>query len=139
MKRCLFVLLVLTISTGQAQTKATMEDAVRTVIKAFADARNSHDGQAAASQYSEDGEWIQNHATAVIRGGEDLAKLWGSLPGHVDRTISSIEFPGPNIAVVRVATQYGPPQGLHSEVFILVNDDYRDPSNWKIRIHQTLD
>jgi ketosteroid isomerase-like protein len=110
---------------------------VRRFIKAFADARNLHDGPAVAALYSENGEWLQNHGTEVVRGREALSRLWGGVTRTVERTVSSIEFPGPNIAIVRVATKYEPPTGLHSEVFVLVLDPTK--TNWEIHVHQTLD
>jgi hypothetical protein len=53
---------------------------------------------------------------------------------HVGRTISSIDFPGPSIALVHGSGDYGPSMGIHAEVFVLVRED----SGWKIRIHQTV-
>jgi len=139
MHRSIFLLLTLSVFSLQAQIQGTREDAVRILINAFADARNAHDGDSVAALYSEDGEWLQNHGTAVVRGRAALSRLWGSATGHVDRTISSIEFPGPNIAVVRVSTEYGPPIGNHAEVFVLVTEDTKSLTNWRIHIHQTLD
>ena len=40
--------------------------------------------------------------------------------------------------MVKASTQYGPPIGLHSELFVLVNENMIAP-NWKIRLHQSLD
>jgi uncharacterized protein (TIGR02246 family) len=139
MKGIPLFLLTLTVFAAQAQTQTAKEDRVRRLITAFAEARNGNDGNAVAAFYSEDGEWIQNHATATVHGRVALAQFWSQAQraqAHVDRAILSIEFPGTNIAIVRVSTQYGPPVGLHSEVFVLVDES---ALIWKIRIHQTLD
>jgi hypothetical protein len=54
--------------------------------------------------------------------------------GQVQRTISSIEFPCDNIAVVRVITQYDDSRGRHLEAFVLVKDN----GKWSIRVHQSI-
>ena len=143
MQKFIVFLLAVIVSAGQAQTQATREDAVRTFIKTFTDARNAHDGDSVAALYEEDGEWIKlGTSTRVVRGRADLAKLWSSVTGHVDRTVSSIEFPAPNIAVVRVSGQCYPDTGvtgLHPEVFVLVNENSATSPTWRISLHQTLD
>ena len=146
MQRFIVFLVAVIVSVGHAQTQATKEDGVRAFIKTFADARNAHDGDSAAALYTEAGEWIKvgtwSTWTMVVRGRADLAKLWSGVTGHVDRTVSAIEFPGPNIAVVRVSGQYYPDTGttgLHPEVFVLVNENSATSPNWRICIHQTLD
>jgi uncharacterized protein (TIGR02246 family) len=111
------------------------ESSIRTLIKSFADARNAHDGAAAAALYSEDGEWFAPNGENVVHGHQALADLWGRLPGRVERTVQSIDFPGPTIAVVRVITQYAEPISRHHETFIAVKAD----GKWRIRIHQSVD
>jgi uncharacterized protein (TIGR02246 family) len=131
---------------AQDQAQQLREEPVRALIKAFADARNAHDGQAVAALYSEDGEWISaGFPTPAhgVSGRAELSTMWGLVTAKVDRTISSIDFPSPNIAVVRVATQFEAPIGRHSEVFILVNEGVKHPASpdvgtWKIRVHQTI-
>jgi hypothetical protein len=54
----LIVALGLPFGVAQDQAKQLREEPVWALIKAFADARNAHDGQAVAAVYSEDGEWI---------------------------------------------------------------------------------
>lgn len=136
MQRLLCVLFVLVFFNpqGSAQDQQAQDVPVRTLIRAFADARNTHDGQAVAVLYSEDGEYISSMGT-FASGQAALSKVWSSVSGHVDRTISRIDFPGENIAVVHVDVQHGPQIGLHHEVFILV----REWQTWRIRIHQTTD
>jgi uncharacterized protein (TIGR02246 family) len=107
---------------------------VRSIIHDFAVGRNTQDGTKVAALYAEDGEWIAIGGTNRLRGRDALARLWGSLKGHVDRTVQSVEFPGPNIAVVRAAAQNEPPNGLFHEVFVLVQEDH----HWLIKVHQTL-
>jgi uncharacterized protein (TIGR02246 family) len=121
-------------SMGQSQAPLGSEESIRTVIRTFADARNSHDGQTVANLYSEDGEWIASNGR-TIRGRPGLADLWGSLEGKVQRTVESIDFAGPNIAVARVVTQYLEPIGRHHETFIFV----KETGAWKIRVHQSVD
>lgn len=143
MQRFIVILLAVIVSAGHAQTQAASDGAVRAFIKTFADARNAHEGDSAAAMYSEDGEWLNTGIPpAVIRGRAELAKLWSRLKGHVDRTVSGIEFPGPNIAVVRVSCQYYPDTGttgLHHEVFVLINENSTTSPNWRICVHQSLD
>lgn len=133
----MFSILAVLVFSGEAQIQTSREDSIRGFIKAFADARNLHDGDVVAAMYSENGEWLQNHGTQVVRGRAALSRLWSSVTGHVDRRVSSIEFPGTNIAIVKVAAEYAPPIGLRSEVFVLVSDGTK--TNWEIHIHQTLD
>ena len=121
-------------SIGESQTSQDREESIRTVIRTFADARNSHDGRTVANLYSEDGEWIASDGRTV-RGRPALAELWGGLEGKVQRTVEAIDFAGPNIAVARVATQYWEPIGRHYEIFIFV----KEAGIWKIRIHQSVD
>jgi uncharacterized protein (TIGR02246 family) len=123
----------------EGQQREQREMAVRSLIKEFADARNAHDGNRVAALYSEGGIWMQHDAVAIVSSREELARMWGGLPGHVERTITSIDFPGQNIAVVKVRTDYAPPTGPgHSEVFIVTNERRGSEVDWKIRIHQTL-
>ncbi len=117
-----------------AQPHQTEEPLIRTVITVFANARNARDGDAAAALYSEDGEWISAHGY-VVRGKAALVTLWGGVTGQVQRTIESIDLAGPNIAVVRVTTQYEEPVGRHHEVFILVKLNEK----WNIRVHHSGD
>ncbi len=141
MQRLIVALLAFTVLAGHAQTPANREDAIRAFIKTFGDARNAHDGNSVAALYTEDGEWIQNDELTRVRGRANLAKLWNGITGHVDRTINAIEFPGPDIATVRVSCQYHPDTGitgLHSEVFVLVNESVTKSPNWRIFVHQTL-
>jgi hypothetical protein len=71
----------------------------------------------------------------IVKGRVALADMWSKVEGQVERTVKSVEFPGGEIAVVRVATQYAEPIGLHSEIFVFV----RESGKWRIRVHQTLD
>ncbi len=123
--------------------RQTKEADVRALISQFAEVRNAHDGNAVAALYTTDGEWLQNEGTARVYGRPNLAKWWGSLTGHVDRKISSIEFPGTDIAVVHVILQEEGHNEQHSEVFILIDtllDTWINKSGhgWRIKIHQTL-
>jgi uncharacterized protein (TIGR02246 family) len=132
-----FCLLAVVAFACQAQTThETNEDAIRKLISTFSMARNAHDGKAVAALYTEDGEWMTNNVANAVRGRAALTKLWNEVKGSVDRKISSIDFSGSNVAIVHVTTQYEAPIGLHSEMFVLVNDG---PGGWKIKIHQTLD
>src|SRR5947207_394633 len=122
-------------AVGTTQTRQAEEESIRTLIKTFAEARNSHDGQTIAGMYSVDGEWISSAGYYSVRGRPALAKLWGNLPGQVQRTIESIDLAGSNIAVVRVVTQYWEPIGRHHEIFVFV----KAGAAWEIRVHQTVD
>jgi uncharacterized protein (TIGR02246 family) len=114
----------------------TDEQSIRDLIQTFADARNRGNGAAVASLYSEDGEWIPSSPSGIpTKGHAALTKLWTNLPGKVERTIQSIEFPSSRLAVVRVATQYAAPIGRHNEVFVLV----KEVNLWRIRVHHTAD
>jgi len=111
------------------------ETSVRALIRKFADLRNAHDGKAVAELYTEDGEWAGPNGEGGVRGREDLAGLWGNVPGQVERTIQSVEFPGGNLALVRVTVQYPEPIGRHHEAFIAVKEN----GAWFIRIHRSVD
>jgi uncharacterized protein (TIGR02246 family) len=111
------------------------ESAVRQFMRKFADTRNSHDGSAVAALYSEDGEWLGG---GRAHGRAALTELWtrvAASPVTAERTIQSLEFPGPNLAVVRNIVTYSNDSGRHHETMILVKED----GAWKIRVHQTLD
>jgi len=111
------------------------DEKVRALIGKFADARNAHDGDGVAALYAEDGEWFGPQGQPAVRGRQALATLWGNLPGQVGRTIQAVDFPGGNIAVVRVTTQYAEPIGRHHETFVAVKEN----GTWHIRIHQSVD
>jgi uncharacterized protein (TIGR02246 family) len=121
---------------GNGQSVPRDEERIRTLITDFANARNAHDGQAAAAKYSEDGEWIATGGLSTVKGRVALSQLWGGVEGQVQRTVEAIAFPAPNIATVRVATQYAEPIGLHHEVFVVVKDSWTN--QWSIRVHQTI-
>jgi uncharacterized protein (TIGR02246 family) len=130
----LLVCMVLGCTAVNAQPPSQPDQAaVRALIKAFADARNAHDVVSVVALYADEGVWI-SETGGQVRGRAGLLKLWNGVSGHVDRTISSIDFPAPHIAVVRVATQYADARGLHSEAFILVEEN----GFWKIRIHESI-
>ena len=132
------VLAIVHAVNGQAQLPNVEEQSIRALIKTFADARNAHDGEAVAALYSEDGQWIAADGVKIVRGRAALAALWASVPGQVQRTIQSVDFPSNNIAVVRVVTQYEEPIGRHGETFIVVKEYGKDLGQWKIRVHQTV-
>jgi uncharacterized protein (TIGR02246 family) len=121
------------IVTGFTRNYVSDVNSIRALVKAFADARNARDGNAAAAVYSEDGEWLSEDGHPV-RGRPLLASLWGSVTGQVQRTISSIDFPSDNLAVVRVETQYDDSRGRHLEAFVFVKND----GKWSIRVHQSI-
>ena len=108
------------------------ESAVRSLITTFADARNAHDGPGAAALYSEDGE-LRGPTGSRIAGRPGLAKVWSGVTGQVERTIQSVDFPGTNIAIVHVATQYTNTE-RRNEIFIVVKEQL----NWNIWVHQTV-
>jgi uncharacterized protein (TIGR02246 family) len=134
MRQTLFrAALLLTATSLGAQTS---EQAIRNLIRTFADARNAGNGAAVAALYSEDGEWIPSNNGVRARGSAALTRLWTNLPGKVQRTVQSIDFPSDRIAVVRVATLYDDPaKGLHHEVLVLVRQD----DQWRIKVHHTVD
>src|SRR6185369_11134910 len=127
-------LLCVTQGTGQDQ-QGRREAGVRAVIAKFADLRNTNDLQALVGLYANDAESIGPTGALFARGRPALLEMWSrqvKSVDHVDRTISKIDFPGPNIAVVHVSCQNPPPIGIHEEVFIMVNEN----ENWKILINQ---
>ena len=130
----LLIAAVLVPMSGAVQNSRSDYESIRALVRAFADARNAHDGGAVAALYAEDGEWISEAQDLHVKGRAELASMWGKLTGEVERSIQTIDLPGPNIAVVRVDTQYGEPTGLHHEAFIL--SKYR--GEWRIQIHQSL-
>ena len=129
-----FVWTIALAASSGGQSASDDEESVRTLIKTFADARNAHDGHAVAALYSEEGEWISANGY-FVHGRPALVGLWNGVTGQVQRTIQSIDFAGPNIAVVRVGTQYAEPIGRHSETFILI----KVRGSWSIRLHQSVD
>jgi len=62
--------------------------------------------------------------------------MWDGVPGHVERTIQSLDFPSGNIAVVLVTAQFAEPVVRRHETFIAV----KESGSWYIRVHrQTAD
>ena len=118
---------------GNAQVPQADKLSIAARVRTFADARNAHDGTTVAALYSVDGEYISTEGNSV-RGRAELAKLWSSVTGQVRRTVESVEFAGPNIALVRVNMLY-PDIGEHHETFVFVKAGAR----WEIRVHQTVD
>jgi uncharacterized protein (TIGR02246 family) len=108
------------------------EAAVRSLITKFADARNAHDGSAAAALYAEDGELLSANGNSAV-GRAALAKIWSGVSGHVERTIQSVDFPGTNIAIVHAAAQYTDTV-RGNEAFVVVKEHLK----WSIWVHQTL-
>ncbi len=107
------------------------ERAVRAVIQKFADARNAHDGKAAAATYTSDGEYL---SSPQARGQDELAALWGRMRGYVRRTVTGVEFTAPRTATARVKAQFfdAPNLAAVAEVFVVVSDGHE----WKIRSHR---
>lgn len=109
------------------------DETVRAVITRFADARNAHDGNAAAAAYAPDGEYVNPVGpTRKVKGRAALAALWGALPGQVQRKIEAVEFITANIAVAHVVAEFSEPTSTLKETFVVV----RDGSEWKIQIHE---
>jgi uncharacterized protein (TIGR02246 family) len=113
------------------------DSALRSLITKFANARNAHDGEAAADTYAEDEEYF-NVSGGRVRGHAALAALWCCMKTTEPavRTVRSIEFVAGNVAIVRVtATFRGPeypgPTTLN-EMFVVIRDD----GQWKIRVHE---
>ena len=106
---------------------------VRALIEQFARLRNTHDGAGVAALYAENGQWISMRG-ASLHGREGLTQLWSQVPGMVKRTVEAVDFPGPNVAQVRVLMQ-DESTTQHHEFFILVKEN----RNWAIQVHQTLD
>ena len=130
----ILVLSAFLIVGARAQSVSYDEQSVRSLIQRFAEQRNAHNGVTVAALYSLDGEWISSDGR-VIQGRPDLVRLWNAVQGQVQRTIDSVQFLGPNIAEVRVTTQYWEPLGRHHEVFVLS----KHSGLWKIRLHQSVD
>lgn len=107
----------------------------RTLIRAFADARNAHNGAAVAALYSDDGAYLGPDGVGV-HGRPALMETWTTVPaGEVQRTVQSVDFPSPNSAVVRVAVKFPDSFGLHHETFLVIKDD----GAWSIHLHQFVD
>ena len=121
---------------NQATALDPEEAAVRSLITKFADARNAHDGPAAAALYSEDGELLSANGSSVV-GRPSLAKIWSGVSGHVERTIQSVDFHGANIAIVHVAakaTDSLQADALrYNEAFVVVKEHLK----WYIWVQQT--
>jgi uncharacterized protein (TIGR02246 family) len=94
----------------------------------MAAARNAHDGSAAAATYTEDGEYIGSSRT--FKGRIELAQLWGTMKGQMQRTIQAVNFIAPGIAIVHVLSDYPKPAIVGREVFVMVKEN----GGWKIRV-----
>lgn len=133
---CLLFLIVFCVAQGSGQGQQGREASVRAFIARFADARNTHDVPALSAMYGENAEWISENG-GFRRGRPALSEMWSrqvQAVDRVDRTVSQIDLPAANIAVVHVSGQYPPPMGVHDEVFVLVKEN----ESWKIRIHQMV-
>jgi uncharacterized protein (TIGR02246 family) len=108
------------------------EEAVRALFRKFADARNAHDGPAAAALYSEDGEWSNEFRGGTLRGRESLATMWSGVTDQVERTVDSVDFPLPTVAIVRATLRPPDHSGEFHETLVLI----REQGVWHIRAHQ---
>ena len=107
------------------------QDPIGKVVQTFADARNAHDGKAAADTYSPDGEYIGTGS--LVRGTTALASLWGSVQGEAKRTITSVDVSSPRVATAHVMAEFTDGARLQ-ETFVLV----RESTEWKIRLHTAI-
>ena len=116
---------------------SSTEREVRNVVRQFADARNAHDGPAAAKVYAPTGEYVAGGGQSV-KGAEELAKLWGAVTGQANRVIRSVEMFPPNVAVALVDAHFTTPDGEQyiDETFVLARDK---DQGWKIQIHSASD
>jgi hypothetical protein len=107
------------------------ERPIRALIKAFADARNAHDGKAAAATYAPEGEYRGFDAAPVK--GPVLETFWWSVQGQASRTAKSVEFISPNLAIVVVYVRGVSSRGewLTKEAFSVINYT----GQWKILVH----
>jgi hypothetical protein len=54
-----------------------------------------------------------------VAGLPALAELWSGVTGQVEKTVRCVDFPGANIAIVHVATQYSDTL-RRNEIFVAV-------------------
>ena len=142
MKHCTFlgpmIIAATLIVTGNGQSHQSDEEALRGLIKTFADARNAKNGEAAAAVYSEDGAWIGMKGRPTVKGRAALAHLWGGVIGEVQRTPQSIDRISESIAIVRVEYRGTAPKEasiVHHEAFIFV----KSVGKWSLQLHQLTD
>jgi hypothetical protein len=109
------------------------ERPVRALIKTFADARNAHDGPAAAATYAVEGEYRAFDRPA-IHGSAELGALWGRMTGQMSRSVSSVHFVAPNLAIAVSEERFVGPEGESQgrEAFTVANIR----GEWRILIHQ---
>jgi uncharacterized protein (TIGR02246 family) len=120
---------------GNCQIASSDDNAIRQLMAAFADARNAHQAEKLVEFYSDDAEWLSS-AGIPVKGRDALMTMWRAqiirVPENVQRTLQSIDIPSPNLALVRVETNY-PSLGRHSETFVLVKISLV----WHIQIHES--
>lgn len=85
-----------------------------------------------AAGFSEDGELLSANGSSVA-GEPALAKIWSGVSGRVERTIQYVDFPGTDIAIVHVATEYTDTV-RRNEIFVTVKEHLK----WNIWVQQTL-
>jgi uncharacterized protein (TIGR02246 family) len=118
-------------TAGQVSESASEEQAIRAVIEKFAAARNAHDGTAIAALYAEDGQELRVSGHSVS-GRDTLAKLWGNVTDHADRTIRRIELAAPNLAVATVDVGIRETSVHLNEVLVFV----KLGGAWRIQLHE---
>jgi hypothetical protein len=108
------------------------ERPVRALIKAFADARNAHDGKAAAATYAPGGEYRAFDRTPLR--GQELEALWGGTIGQMSRIVRSVQFVAPNLAIVVDDERFVWSEGesRFKEAFTVIYY----AGQWKILVHQ---
>jgi ketosteroid isomerase-like protein len=114
------------------------ERPVRALIRDFADARNLHDGSAAAAAYASEGEhWVGTDL--IAKGNQNLARDWGDAQGQASRTVQKVHLVSQSLAIAFGEARLVAPRGALSihEVFTLTLVD----GHWRILIHhqQTVD
>jgi uncharacterized protein (TIGR02246 family) len=120
--------------TGGAETRR--ERAIRQMIADFSAARNSQDAAALSRMYADDAEYIPFGQTPA-RGRKAIEAAWSGLPdwhSHAERTVESIRFLKPRVAVVLMHVHFTGGATLDfTDTFVLI----RKGSRWRITLEET--
>jgi uncharacterized protein (TIGR02246 family) len=129
------VIVCLTLAqAGGAETRR--ERMIRKVIADFSAARNAEDAAALSRMYADDGEYVPFGQTPA-RGRKAIEAAWSQLPdwhSHAERTIQSIRFLKPGVAIVLTHVHFVSSGTLDfTDTFVLI----RNGARWQISLEET--
>ena len=127
-------------SRGDVKGNREDEGSIRKLLAGFADARNAFDAQGMAAAYAADAEFIALDGPPRV-GRLAIDRDWIShvmrVEGRMERSVKSVRFIRPDVAVVDGDVHF---RGPHGSGYFLENYVMRkDAGRWQILFHRYID